>query len=67
MHVGAMAEAGDPAEKISLALEQPSMISFAQPGSRFGQCVEYRLQVERRAADDFEHIGGGGLLLQRFA
>ena len=25
------------------------------------------MQVERRAADDFEHIGGGGLLLQRFA
>ena len=25
------------------------------------------LQVEGRAADDLEHIGGGGLLLQRFA
>ena len=24
------------------------------------------LQVERRAADDLEHVGGGGLLLQRF-
>ena len=23
------------------------------------------MQVERRAADDLEHIGGGGLLLQR--
>ena len=24
------------------------------------------MQVERRAADDLEHVGGGGLLLQRF-
>src|SRR5262249_46539351 len=24
------------------------------------------LQIERRAADDLEHVGGGGLLLQRF-
>ena len=66
MHGGAVAEAGDPAETIAFALEQPSMISFAQPGSRFGQCVEYRLQVERRATDDFEHICGSRLLLQRF-
>ena len=43
------------------------MIGFAQPRRRFDQRVEYRLQVERRAADDLEHIGGGGLLLQRFA
>jgi hypothetical protein len=45
MHVGAIAEAGYPLEKITLALEQPSMIRFAQPGCRFGQGVEYRLQV----------------------
>ena len=25
------------------------------------------LQIERRAADDLEHIGSGGLLLERFA
>ena len=29
--------------------------------------IEHRLQIERRAADDLEHVGGGGLLLQRFA
>jgi hypothetical protein len=28
---------------------------------------EHGLQVEGRAADDLEHIGGGGLLLQRFS
>ena len=29
------------------------------------QRVEHRLQIERRAADDLQHVGGGGLLLQR--
>src|SRR6202022_3220671 len=33
---------------------------------RTQQRVEHRLQVEGRAADDLEHVGGGGLLLQRF-
>ena len=28
--------------------------------------VEHRLKVERRAGDDLQHVGGGGLLLQRF-
>ena len=28
--------------------------------------VKNRLQIERRTADDFQHIGGGGLLRQRF-
>src|SRR6266480_2227491 len=39
----------------------------AQPGRRLDQRVEHGLQVEGRAADDLEHIGGGGMLLQRFA
>jgi hypothetical protein len=29
--------------------------------------LQHCLQVERRAADDLEHVGGGGLLLKRFA
>ena len=28
---------------------------------------QHGLQVEGRAADHLEHVGGGGLLLQRFA
>src|SRR6516164_9809703 len=36
-------------------------------GSRFGERVEHGLQIESRAADHLEHVGGGGLLLQRFA
>src|SRR6516164_11564969 len=42
-------------------------IRLAQPHRRFRQCIENDLQVERRAADDLEHIGSGGLLLERFA
>ena len=30
------------------------------------QRVEHGLQIEGRAADDLEHVGGGGLLLQQF-
>src|SRR6516165_1353739 len=40
---------------------------FAQPCRRFNQRIEHRLQIECRAADDLEHVGGGGLLLQRLA
>jgi hypothetical protein len=29
--------------------------------------LQHRLEIEGRSADDLEHIGGGGLLLQRFA
>ena len=29
------------------------------------ECIEHRLQIEGRAADDLEHVGGGGLLLQQ--
>src|SRR5262249_17731044 len=42
-------------------------IRLAQPRGRLDQRVEHRLQIEGRAADDLEHVGGGSLLLQRFA
>src|SRR5262245_28076113 len=42
-------------------------ISFAQARCGFDESVEYRLQIERRPADHLEYIGGGCLLLQRFA
>src|SRR5262249_37056136 len=40
---------------------------FAKSRSGFNQRVEYGLQIEGRAADDLENVGGGGLLLQRLA
>ena len=42
------------------------LVRATQPSRQFGQCVEHGLQIEGRAADNLEHIGGGGLLLQRF-
>ena len=41
-------------------------IRLAQARCRFDQCIEHRLQIESRAADDLEHVGGRGLLRQRF-
>src|SRR5262245_31188029 len=42
-------------------------IRLAQPCRRLDQRVEHRLKIERRATDDLEHVGGGGLLRERFA
>ena len=42
-------------------------VRLAQPRRRFDQRVEHGLQVEGRAADDLENVGGRGLLLQRLA
>src|SRR6266567_4063541 len=41
-------------------------IGFTKMRYGFGKRIEHRLQVERRAADDLEDLGGRGLLLQRF-
>ena len=35
--------------------------------AEFDQRIKHRLQIERGAADELEHIGGGSLLLERFA
>src|SRR6516162_6653146 len=42
-------------------------VGLAQPRGRFDERVEDHLQIEGRAADDLEHVGSRGLLLQRFA
>src|SRR5215475_10881648 len=51
----------------TLWAKDTSHIRLAQPRRRLDQRIEHRLQVKGRAADDLEHVGGGGLLLQRFA
>jgi hypothetical protein len=43
------------------------LIRLAQQRRRLDQRIEHRLEIEGRAADDLEHLGGRGLLLQRFA
>src|SRR5271166_4961824 len=39
-------------------------VRLAEAGRRLSQRVEYRLQIEGRAADDLQHLGGRGLLLR---
>src|SRR5262249_62109719 len=55
------------AKNITVALEQPRVIPLAQASHRLDKGVKHRLQVESRATDDLEHVGGSGLLLQRLA
>src|SRR3974377_2383733 len=43
------------------------LVRPAKSHRRLDQGVEYPLKIERRSAYDLEHIGSGGLLLQRFA
>ena len=40
-------------------------VRFAQPCGRFHERIEYRLQIERRTADDPQNFGSRRLLLQR--
>src|SRR5262249_41983497 len=42
-------------------------IGLTQSSGRLDECIEHGLQIEGRAADDLEYVGGRGLLLQRFA
>src|SRR5262245_32076810 len=44
-----------------------SEVGVTKAASRFNERLQHRLEIESRAADDFEHIGGGGLPLQRVA
>ena len=61
-----MAEDCGQAKNVAVALEQPRIIRFAQARHRLNEGIEHRLQVECRPADDLEHVGGDGLLLERF-
>src|SRR5216683_7672694 len=49
------------------AARDRALIGIAKPGCRFNQRVEHSLEIKGRATDDLEDVGGGGLLLERFA
>jgi hypothetical protein len=56
-------------DRIGIA-DSPSdnrLIGLAELDRRSGEGVENGLKVKGRAADDLQHIGSGGLLLQRLA
>src|SRR5688572_24114467 len=52
---------------ITLATSNQGDVRLAQASRRFDEGVQHSLQVERRAADDLENVGGGRLLLERLA
>ena len=39
-------------------------VRLAQAGGRVDESIEHRLEIEGRTADNLEHLGGRGLLLQ---
>ena len=47
------------------ALGDVGFVGTAERRHRFNESLQHGLQVERRPADDLEHIRGGSLLLQR--
>ena len=67
LQCGRMAVVGDLPIDLAVLTVDRRHVRVAQPGRRFDQRVEHGLKIEGRAADDLEHVGGGGLLLQRFA
>src|SRR5262249_11459201 len=42
------------------------VVGVTKAASRFNERLQHRLEIESRAADNLEHIGGGCLVLQRF-
>jgi len=57
----------DRAKGVSLAKEQIAELCLAESRRVRQHGLEHGLQVAGRARDDAQHLGGGGLLLQRFA
>ena len=59
-----MAIAGDNGVELSvLSMDEPSVCS-TEANSILDEGIEYRLEIERRAADDLEDLARGCLLLQ---
>ncbi|MGB7670831.1 MAG: hypothetical protein WBM31_07100, partial [Pseudolabrys sp.] len=50
----------------TVTAKQLTTFRLAQANSRLDQRIEHRLQIERRATDDLEHVGCGRLLLEGF-
>ncbi len=54
------------AEAVALAEVKRTELGLADAGCVLEHGLEHGLQLARGTADDFQHIGGRGLLLQRF-
>src|SRR6516165_2156665 len=53
--------------QLTVRLKDEPLLGRAKPRRIFDKSFENGLEIERRAADDLEQLGRGGLLLQRFA
>src|SRR5262245_54848355 len=49
-------------KQFALSKKYHRVVRFADSDRRLHQRIEHRLQMERGAADDLEHLGRGGLL-----
>ena len=56
---------GEEKEPSAVGLPNGGVVCLAKTRSGFYERVEYVLQIKGRATDHLEHVGGGGLLLQR--
>jgi hypothetical protein len=59
-----VANVGDEPQHISIPLKDEALVSRAKPRRRPDQSVQYRRKIERRSADDLQHLRGRCLLLQ---
>src|SRR6516165_1482867 len=53
-------------QQLAIKTVNERSIGPTQPDRAFGNGFKHRLKVERRAANDLQHSGCCGLLLQRF-
>src|SRR6185437_11034865 len=52
---------------LTVVESQHHIIDPTNPGGALDDGIEHRLHVRGRTADDTEHLGSGGLVLQRLA
>ena len=57
----------DDMTEVPVASPKERVVCLTQSRRGLDQRIKHCLQIEGRAADHFEHVGSGGLLLQRFA
>src|SRR5215468_6349814 len=54
-------------QSVALTESQLHVIDPTNPGGALDDSIKHRLNVRRRAADNAQHLGCCGLILQRFA
>src|SRR5262249_57797101 len=58
---------GDHEEPFAIGLPNSGVVCLAQARRGLYERIEHGLQIKGRTADDFQHIGGGRLLVGGFA